>query len=260
MKKQNTQRTMGIVLIVISMMAAFATTPVQAQGYRSSYVRGPAKMMVALQAGLGTRSFTIKSDIDYLNKMRASQEGWESSLIFGGRMVRVRSGFGTFKTSMNELNTISQKSFTGMGNIYILDMMGKTNKYFHPYVVTGFDVNILEFKGSYIPKAPLILSNPNTQLPVCTCQLTGPGSPQPIDPAATSPTPGTNSAKMTSTQLVSGIGAELNFTKDGHFYSMFGEVRYGLPIGTTTQNPVLNNTDVKHNMAVTFGIGFGISK
>ncbi len=258
MKTHNTQRTMGIVLITFStIFMACTISTAQAQGYRNSYGRGSSKTMVALQGGLGTRSFTVKSDIDYLNNMKASQEGWETSLIFGGRMARVRSGFGSFKTNMNELNTIKQSSFAGMVNIYALDILGKTNKYFHPYVITGFDVNTFEFKGSYIPKAPLILSNPNTQQQ-CTCQIAGPGSPQPIEPPATSLAP--NSAKMTSTQLVSGLGGEVSSIKDGRFFNMFGEVRYGLPVGVTTQNPVLNNTQIKNNMAVTFGIGFGISK
>lgn len=255
MKNQSPNPKTVITLIIILLSLAEFTTPAMAQSYkRSKYAyQRSSRTVLGMEGGLGTRSFNVKSDIDGLNNMKASQEGFETFLVFGGNGVRVRSGFGSFKTSMNELQTIKQSSFTGLTNIYALDIIGKTNKYFHPYLITGFDVNIFEFSGSFIPAVPLILSNPAA--PKCTCLV-----PLPADPTPPAPAPQVTSAKMTSTQLVGGVGAEASVRKDGYFFSMFGEIRYGLPVGVTTQNPALNNTEIRNNVAVTFGVGFGLSK
>jgi hypothetical protein len=76
------------------------------------------------------------------------------------------------------------------------------------------------------------------------------------DPASTSPE--INSGKMTSTQLLSGVGSEYNFRINGRFFSLFGEMRYGLPIGVTSQNASMNETKVKNNLALTFGAAIGL--
>lgn len=274
MKREIKRKAVGTVLIVIVMaIVALASSRAQAQGYKRNYYRGSSGVVAAVTSGLGSRSFLIKSDIDYINNMKATQEGWESSFIVGGNGVRLRTGFGAFKTSMNDVNSIKQSSFSGVTNIYALDMMGKANKYFHPYIVTGIDVNSFTFTGTYVPAEPLILSNPNTPALMCTCQqVPGPADSslpppnpgdqqtQPSATDATSTSPQVNSAKMTTTQVVTGLGGEINFRKGGRFFSMFGEVRYGIPVGKTTQSAVLNNTEITKNMAVTFGIGFGIGR
>lgn len=260
MKTQQMQNVLKKILIfLVVAIAEFAVTPTQAQYYR----RGSSKTSVAFTFGLGTRSSLIKSNLDYINKMKPTLVGWESSLMFGGNRVKVRTGFGLFKTALSDVNTIKQTSINGMTNIYVPGM----TKHFRPYVITGLDVNIFVFSGTYIPKSPLIFSNP---VPLCACMLpsasTLPPPPNPGDtefttqpeeePAST--TPEINSGKMTSTQLISGLGGEYNFRINGRFFSMFGEMRYGLPIGLTAQNVSMNETKVKNNLALTFGAAIGL--
>jgi hypothetical protein len=79
---------------------------------------------------------------------------------------------------------------------------------------------------------------------------------QPEEPSST--TPEINSAKLTSTQLVSGLGGELNLKINGRFFSMFGEMRYGLPIVVTSPNASMNATKTTKNMALTFGVAIGL--
>lgn len=267
MKTQGTPKAIRNILIVLVIaIAEFVVAPTQAQNFHNrNFNRGTSKPIVALTVGLGTRSSFIKSDLDYINKMRPSLEGWESSLMVGGDKVKVRTGFGSFKTAMSDVNSIKQTSFNGLANVYLPGM----TKHFRPYIITGLDVNIIVFTGSFIPKSPLILANP---APLCTCQssslsaLPPPPNPgetdittmlTPEEPAST--TPEINSGKMTSTQLVSGLGGEFNFRMNGRFLSMFGEMRYGLPIAVTTQNASMNETKVKNNLALTFGVAVGLS-
>jgi len=241
----------ALLLTVSIGFIALITVPAHGQIYkRNSYLRGSSKPVVAFQAGLGTRSFSVQSDIDYLNGNRSTLEGWQSSLMIGGKMVRLRSGFGAFKTNKSKSSDIKQASIAGLVNLYPLNMLGKAYKYFHPYATIGIDVSAFQFSGSQIPAAASIFSNPNTLTP---CQLLAPKTAIPDSNV-------TNSAKMTSTQLIGGAGVELSFVKEGYFFSMFGEARYGQPIGITTQNQVLNNTYVNENIALLFGIAFGIGK
>jgi hypothetical protein len=243
-------RKAGLLLIISVGIIGSAVIPTQGQVYRkSNYSHKSSHAVVAIQSGLGTRSFAVKSDIDYLNGNRSTLEGWESSLLVGGKMVRLRSGFGAYKTNKTKSRDIKQASVSGLVNLYALNMLGKAHKYFHPYATVGIDVNTLQFTGTEIPAVASIFSNPN----LTPCELLAPRPPLPD-------TGVTNSAKMTSTQLIGGAGLELSFVKDGYFFSMFGEARYGHPVGTTTQTQVLNNTYVHENIALVFGIALGIGK
>ena len=258
---------MGIVLVVLLMAVVQLTN---AQSY--DYLNRKSKLIVGFGSGLSTRSFSILSDIDGLNNMKENQEGWESFFMVGGNGLRLRTGYGAFKNSATETNSIKQSTLSGMVNIYALDLIGKGKKTLHPYLISGVGVSIFEFSGANVPAMPLIFSNPACQ---CTCPLSGPGlPPPPSNPESTLPinlsansdlttqtseTPAVNTAKMTTTQVVTGLGAEASFRKNGYFFSMFGELRYGLPIGLTTQNPTLNNTRIKNSSAITFGIAFGLT-
>jgi hypothetical protein len=275
MKTQHTHKSIRKIFIVIVMaIAEFALAPAQAQDFRQrNYNRGgTSKPMAAVTLGVGTRSSFIKSDLDYINGLKGSLGGWESSLMVGGDHVRLRTGFGFFKTSLSDVNSIKQSSINGLVNIYVPGM----KKNFRPYVITGVDVNIFRFSGSYIPKSRLLITNP---VQACVCQLSAiPVAPEmPLPPPnpgldseevamamavqadeAEPAAPEVNSAKMTSTQLVSGLGSEYNFRLNGRFFSMFGEMRYGLPIGVTTQTASMSETNVKNNVALTFGVAMGL--
>ena len=250
MKNQNTQKTMGIVLVVL-LMGIVQLTNAQ------NYFGNKSKLIVGFGSGLSTRSFSIRSDVDGLNNMKEKQEGWESFFMIGGNGVRLRTGYGSFKNSASEANAIKQSTLSGMVNIYALDLLGKGKKTLHPYIISGAGVSIFEFSGANIPAMPLIFSNP---APVCNCQIAQPAnSGLPAPATQTSEATAVNAAKMTTTQVVTGLGLETSFRKNGYFFSMFGEMRYGMPIGLTTQNPALNNTRIKNNSAVTFGIAFGLT-
>lgn len=265
MKAQHTQNTIQKSLIIlVVMMTGLAVTSAQAQAFRNrNFNRGGSpKPIIALTAGMGTRSFLIKSDIDYINNMKATQEGWESSLLFGGDKIKVRTGFGAFKTELSDINSIKQTSINGLVNVYA----PLKTKFFRPYFITGLGVNMVTFSGSFVPESPLLKL---TQMCTCATQPTSdllpptnPGEPgaeltlQADEPITAKPE--SHSGILTSTQLVSGLGGEISLRKNGHYLSMFGEMRYGLPIGTTTQNASMNETKVKNNMALTFGLAFGL--
>jgi hypothetical protein len=250
-----------IFVVIVMAIAEFALSPAQAQDFHKQ------KPIAAITLGAGTRSSLIKSDLDYINGLKGSLGGWESSLMIGGDQVRVRTGFGSFKTTLSDVNSIKQSSINGLVNIYVPGM----KKNFRPYVISGIDVNIFRFTGSYVPKSRLILTNPAQP---CVCQFPAvPSMPLPppnpgLDPEVavmTAPSepadeaaPEVHSAKMTSTQLVSGVGSEFNFRMNGRFFSMFGEMRYGLPIGVTTQTASMNETNIKQNIALTFGVAMGL--
>jgi hypothetical protein len=261
MKTQQMQNALKKILIFLTIaITEFAVTPTQAQDYK----RGSSKTIAAFTFGLGTRSSLIKSDLEYINKMKPTLEGWETSLMLGGNKMKVRTGFGSFKTALSDVNTIKQTSINGLGNIYIPGM----TKHFRPYLITGIDVNIFVFSGSYVPKLQLLLTNP---VPPCTCMLPPAMPPPPPNPGDSDSdmtalseeepapdSPEINAGKMTSTQLLAGLGSEYNFRINGRFFSIFGEMRYGLPIGVTTQNASMNETKVKNNLALTFGTAIGL--
>ncbi len=280
MKAQNTKKSIRkITIVLVIVITTFALTASHAQNFhKRNYNRGSSNPIAALTFGLGTHSFLIKSDIDYINNMKASLTGWESALMFGGNNVRVRTGFGLFKSELSDVNSIKRSSISGMVNIYVPGM----TKHFRPYAITGLGVNITSFTGTFVPKSRLVLSNP---LAPCTCQLTQstglppppPGSnnvssaglppppPNPGDEETTTPeAPGAavveiNTSRMTSTQLVGGLGGEYTFRMNGRFFSMIGEARYGLPIVVTTQNASMNETKTKNNIAISFGVAIGLN-
>ena len=266
MKTQINQKlTRKIIIVLAIALAEFVVTASQAQNFHNRNFNrgGSTKPIIALTAGIGTRSFLIKSDIDYINNMKTTQQGWESALIFGGDKVKVRTGFGAFKTDLSDINSIKQTSISGLVNVYA----PIKSKLFRPYLITGLGVNTLTFSGSFVPESPLPKL---TQMP-CTCATPStmdllpppnPGAPASEltlladEPIAAEPE--SHSGILTSTQLVSGLGGEIVFRKNGHYLSMFGEMRYGLPIGTTTQNASMNETKIKNNMSLTFGLAFGL--
>ncbi len=267
---------MGIVLVVLVLaIAQLAASSAMAQKF--DYFNRNSKLMVGVGTALGTQSFAIKSDIAQFNNLKGTQDGWESFLIVGRNTVKFRTGFGAFKSSLKDANTIKQSVISGLANVYLLDILGKGKKAIHPYIITGLGVNIYEFSGTAVPKMPLIFSNPVTKLCTCATQLTPPGDPGapgtvgtpgslggalvpvPNEPTNTSEAPESQTAKMTYTRVTTGFGAEASFFKNGRFLTLFGEAKYGIPIGVTTQNPGLNNTQMKNQMAVTFGVAFGIS-
>jgi len=260
---------MGIVLVVL-FMGILQVVATSAQAQKFDYFNRNSKLMVGVGSSLGTRSFSIKSDITAFNNLKGTQQGWESFMIVGRNTLKFRTGFGSFKTDLIDANSIKQSSISGLANIYVLDMIGKGKKIFHPYVITGIGVNIYQFSGTAVPEGPLTLPNPQCK---CTCPLTPVTdlgvSGETVIPVETltptseisdqEPAIDVKTAKMTYTQIVSGLGAEASFFKNGRFFTLFGEARYGLPIGVTTQSSGLNNTQIKNQMALTFGIAFGIS-
>jgi hypothetical protein len=259
MKTQITSKAKRIVLVALLIVVGeFVLTSVHAQGYRKySYSRGNSGIMVGVGAGLGTRGFNVKSDIDNINGMSVGQEGWDAYFMVGGGGLRLRTNFGSFNSGSTEPYPIKLSAFTGAVNAYALNLLQRQGKLFHPYIITGIDVGNYEFSGSYLPEVPPAFQNGN-QLK-CTC-----GLPSPDDPAADDKSKQSKNqvrtAELVSTQMITGVGLEVNFRKDGFFFNMFSEVRYGIPVGTTTQNPTMVNTEIKNPLSVTFGIGVGIAR
>lgn len=263
----NTKRKIGkIIVFLIVTVAEFFAIPSQAQGYKGKIktIKTDKKTYAAITAQFGTRGLLTKSDIAYIDGQRANLQGWESMFMVTNARIGARAGYGAFNTTLSEGNTIDMSSYMGMMNVYVKN--GTTG--IRPYVLSGLSINAITFKGSYVPAGPKILLNP---LQPCTCQL-GPVPPPPnptmdIDmdqtPLPDEPTPpadvDANTGRMTSTQITTGIGAALNLRSQGHYLSIFGEFRYGLPIGTTAQSAAMNFTKVKQNTAITFGLNIGLN-
>jgi hypothetical protein len=261
MKTKNTSKAKGKVLVALLMVMSVITIThsVRAQGYRKySYSsNNSGGIVVGVGAGLGTRNFNVKSDIDQINSLSVGQEGWDAYFMVGGGGLRFRTGFGSFNSGSTEPYPIKQSNFTGIINTYALSLLQKPTKLFHPYLITGIDVGNYQFSGSYLPESPLPKNGDPKQK--CTCGLAVPDDPA-AEPAPKEPTAKTQTAEIVSTQIITGVGLEVNFRKDGFFFNMFSEMRYGMPIGTTTQNPIMVNTEIKTPLSVTFGIGVGIAR
>lgn len=228
--------------------------PVQAQVYKRNYgSQQSTKTIVSFTTSMSTRGYSLKSDIPYLNGKRIGMQGWESTFSVGGNKIGGRGGYGAYKTQLAEGSTANLSSYSGHANIYLKD----NKSAFRPYAITGVSVNAITVQGSFIPDAPKLPTLPQI---LCPCMMTNPDGADATtfsEPAATTPT--NNAGQFTSTQMITGAGAEYNLLKSGGFLALFGEVKYGMPIGTTAQDAVMNHTKSKGNVVMTFGVSVGIN-
>jgi len=65
--------------------------------------------------------------------------------------------------------------------------------------------------------------------------------------------------KMTINRATIGAGVECHIPGASKFVNLFAEVKYGIPLSTSTKDPLFENTKVSSQLTVNFGINFGLS-
>src|SRR5690349_3919606 len=92
---KTTTLTFNTIIIVIATILFILLISSAAHAQRG----GGKKFYIGFDAGLGTRSFNISSDIEALDGLHANQEGFNLGVLVGGDVVRANIRKGFYKAS-----------------------------------------------------------------------------------------------------------------------------------------------------------------
>lgn len=265
-----TQLKRAFLVTSIVVMAGLFSFPSMAQIFSRHLKTSLQKRFTAnhfilgLQGGIGTTTYKFNSDVPALSNLKAFAEGWNTEIVFGTNDFRVRAGGGNYQFKKSVGESIGQTMLTGKINISPASLFGKS-KYFRAYLVSGVDYSIYSFKGITIPPPAkeAILGEPKEKH---DCDEFAP----PVDPG---PPMGDESAlmevssktsapspKIKKAQINGGLGLEINVMKNGHFFRMYCEGYYGVPLKEIINDLGLNNTKISGQLVLNFGIGIGLSR
>lgn len=135
-----------ILVITIITISILVSNPLAAQ-HRS---RPGQKMYLGVEGSIGTRSFSIESDIPAINRMPVSTEGANFGLVFGNKIFHTKIKQGYFKSSASVSEKLKLIESEGLINVYPLQLRKTKFRYFEPYFVTGLERSTTILFGTYV--------------------------------------------------------------------------------------------------------------
>jgi hypothetical protein len=222
----------------------------------SQYVSRPNRRYLGVEAGLGTRNFTIHSDIPAIHKMAIAEQGFSVGLMAGGDLVNVRLSVGSFKSSKLSRHEINLQEGGLSASVFPFQFVQKKSALLRPYGTLGINREILKFYGGYeIPVPPAPPAKPKE---CCGCICPPEPLPEPAQLNQETRDDSSYIGKINMTRLYVGAGVVGHLPGSTRFVNLFAEVRYGRPIGTKSMATELDRTKASDNLAITLGLTFGL--
>jgi len=278
----NPKMTNGVLIILFVTGAILISNPATAQ----QVSRPGQRFYAGVEGSIGTRSFTMKSDIEAIDHMAVSAEGGSFGIVFGSKVFHTRLKQGYFKSSSSIAEKFGVMESSGSINLYPLQLNKMKFRYFEPYFLMGADRNTVKLYGEYVTITPgggTLGAGNGTGTGTGTgtghdgtiiCGAGGPPIPDdgegtlPTDPnenpeAGLGQSEQTDSApylgKLVSTRANVGLGLECHIPGLHHFINLFAEAKYGIPVNKSVSDVVFKNTKASGSLAISFGVSFGFS-
>jgi hypothetical protein len=216
-----------IYFVLFAILLFMEVTAVSAQS-------GPKrnKTYLGFVTSFGTRSFKLQSNIEKLNQSTVSQSGANLGITYGNNVLRSRVGLvGYFSSSKNVPGTIDLFRNNVLVNFYPLALIQKNLSRVQPYINAGVSYDRFKFYGHYLNEDPGKINYSSSEAPYI--------------------------GKIKQINNSIGSGVEFRIIENHTFVHFFSEVRYVFNISNDSNNSALNNTSVKDQMLVNFGISFG---
>jgi len=261
--------TMKTILKLLTTYSIFLIVTFSADAQRH-YTKRNTSLFIGIETTLAAQSLKFSTDIAAVKPINSMQVGPAFGIVAGTNVLSGRlshsnlkcNDFGAVPTNVKQLD------FSVIFNP--MQLRSKGQKYFDVYLTTGTYRGSVELAGTYTPKSEevaLMEESPE----VCPCclahhpdgqgqGLTSQTSSDMADPDA----PSESGEQAFSERLVTnyvnvGAGLQVRLQKKQGFANLFAEVKYGVPVRTTSNGEALANTLSTNQMSVSFGIRLGIS-
>jgi hypothetical protein len=202
----------------------------------------------------GSRAFNVNSDLKDFKGIKVAQQGRIYGITIGNRLISGKIRLGNFGAPKGDSKPIQSNTFELGANFSPLQLIAKRTPILEPYVIVSMETTKVKTAGTYTPPA----AKPAAAASTCSCQcpssVGGPGDPD-GQPVVSTPTP--FSGNFGSTKANVGIGLRAHVQKGKLFLTVYGEMNYGVTMGTTASTQALLNTYVLNQTAFNFGASIG---
>lgn len=185
---------------------------------------------IGMEAGFGSRSFTIESNIPQLDQLTTVKGGGSFGFIYGTPVFKFPVSVGLYFMSVQEKRTIDLITFHTGVNMSLLQLLGVKNTRVDVYTLTGIDFENFTFMGTYL------------ELPEDMPRRTILGEPL--------------LGSKSILNADAGVGIEIRLMDDFQFVHLFIETKKIFPL-TTNATELFHETNITHNLAVNIGLRIG---
>lgn len=249
-------------------------TQIQHNISQISWLRFPftlASLLIIAQAGAqqrdlyfgmestySSRQYTVHSDLKNLSGKKLVQEGRTYGVVFGSSLAMGKFSFGSFSSEGSTKEVIKSSSIELALHISPLQLLIKQDRVFEPYLVSSVETTKVNSDGTFTPPKTAPKTGDPTASNSCGCTCPNASPPSPAPALSNDPVP--YSGNYGTTRINLGVGLNIHLTKGNMFLNLFGEMRYGIPAGTTASTQALLYTYALKQVAYSTGVSLGISK
>lgn len=218
-----------------------------------------------VEGTMGTKTFSVKSDIPAINGMKAIEQGFSLGMVGGGRTVLAKVKYGSYAPTSSAEEKVTFRNMELNVNTFPMEIFKTKNNFFKPYLITGFDRSQLRFIGNYSLPAPPPPPPPANPCP-CICEGAK-EEPIPVPepaPSTTSPTEELSEDTVLGTVNVvrgtAGVGLIIHVPGKNKFINFFMEAHYGIPLLARSTSPAFDRTTVTGQLSLNAGLALGLSR
>lgn len=195
-----------------------------------SLAYGQSTNYLGMQAGFGTRYFTIESNIARIDQLGTIKGGGSIGGIFGTSAIKVPVAVGLYFQNIDALQTIDLLSLQSGVNISWLHLIGFKNSKVDVYSTTGLDFQRFTFMGTYIEpfegeKRRRVMGEPVL-----------------------------GSQNILNANI--GVGVEIRLIDDYDFLHLFVETNKMIPLMTISSSS-FRDTSITNVASINFGVRIG---
>jgi hypothetical protein len=251
-----TKNKLAFTIVVLCL--AIQTTPANAQWSNYSGHRGgnSSNFFVGFEALTGTRNFSLNSDHQQFNELNVLQEGRTMGVVMGTNTILIKLRQGNYQSDKN----VDLKEQTVTFNVSPMQFAHNKPKYFNPYILFGFDNNIISLFGEPLPTMSKQGGNNNN----CCClppeEL--PDEDPDLTMEASTLVAGNGRVHVGDLKVLRtniGAGLMLNFTSKKTFAKLFAEAKYGTQSTSRTSTEGLKNTWSSDQITINAGVIVGLN-
>lgn len=223
---------------------------------------------LGVEATMGTKTFSVKSNIPAIDGMKSLEEGLSLGVVAGGKVVLAKIKHGFFKPSAAIAEKINLRNLEINVNAFPLEILRTKNQFFKPYLIVGVDRNQLKFLGNYsLPTSPVPPAPPLTPATPCPCICPGEEEVIPV-PSTVAATPSLNEELAEDTVLGTvnavrgsvGTGLVIHVPGKNKFINFFMEGQYGVPLRRRATSPAFDHTSVTGQLSLSAGLAVGLRR
>lgn len=213
----------GIVIIILFTVLTLKVLIAQGQTYKG------------FEASFGTRSISVSSDIQKINKTDLMETGGQVGLVYGNKIVRSRlTLLGYYASTGNTPGTTALYTSQAALSFYPLQMLTQKRIMVEPYLTAGASYDRFKFFGYYVNQEPGATNYSQAEAPYL--------------------------GKIKQVNATAGLGLEVRLKDDFDFIHLFTEIKYAHNLSAKSGDAAFSQTSLLNQIHTTIGISFGASR